>query len=710
MKSAQKSLTNSKSLLANTTISHKLVTLAGGAAIVTVAVGLIGVFALTRINQFSDELVNVSIVERSISGTIESEILQSAYSLQQYTQTMNEADFERVNEGLGLVRAQIQLGRELASRHNLNTFATSLSGIAGAVDDFSSTAEQTRTVTTQMQTLRVQTRESSQEFVESMEDYILDLRDDIDMLLAGPINAGTQQRIRQSYEQLRSADNLFQRQQAAMQRVWQADATRDLQLFSNTVDEFNVLRQQLGELLASGGSMTSQMFLSIAMATLNDNVETVRGMLEYRNLAESTARDRQVAYNQILQIARNLTESAERDVNTKGQLTTGIVSTYSTMLIAGIIIALVLGSIMSLVIGRSINTSLRSIIQRLMEGIVQVNSSTAQLSDSSSELADSANQQASGLEETTASLQEMASQTQRTAENASTAEKAMRDTEPWVAGGVQAMQRMTKAMSDIKQSSQETSKIIKTIDDIAFQTNLLALNAAVEAARAGEAGKGFAVVAEEVRNLAQRSARAASDTASLIAQSQSSSDHGASVADEVSQNLQKIAENVQRVSTLVAEIAAAAKEQNMGIEQMTVIMSDMDKSVQGNASSSEETASAAHQLSAQAEELQVIVQQLVAMSGSSSKTPSEPLKHSKIKSVSGPALKRPSLNGHGKAASSNGHAASKTYVNGNGKKASSGNHSAVNGNGKHEKTADQHFFPLDDIEDFDFGNDDLSKF
>lgn len=170
---------------------------------------------------------------------------------------------------------------------------------------------------------------------------------------------------------------------------------------------------------------------------------------------------------------------------------------------------------------------------------------------------------------------------------------------------------MIGAIDKIRGSSEETAKIVKTIDEIAFQTNLLALNAAVEAARAGEAGKGFAVVAEEVRNLAMRSAEAAKNTATLIEQAQQNAENGVAASGDVEQTLTQILGSVKQVTEVIDDVASASEQQSQGLDQINNAVAQMDKVTQSNAANAEETASASEELSAQAAELTNMVNTLV---------------------------------------------------------------------------------------------------
>jgi methyl-accepting chemotaxis protein len=248
-------------------------------------------------------------------------------------------------------------------------------------------------------------------------------------------------------------------------------------------------------------------------------------------------------------------------------------------------------------------------LQQVSEATEQVTSASQQISSGSQSLAQGANEQASSLEEVSSSLEEMASMTKQNADNAIQAKNLSGEADQNAKTGAEAMIRMSNTINKIKESSDQTAKIVKTIDEIAMQTNLLALNAAVEAARAGEAGRGFAVVAEEVRNLAQRSAQAAKNTADMISESVKNADDGVKIAGEVSVSFTTIATSANKVNDLIAEIAAASQEQTQGIDQVNSAVAQMDKVTQQNAANSEESASAAEELSSQAEELKTMIDQ-----------------------------------------------------------------------------------------------------
>ncbi len=260
-------------------------------------------------------------------------------------------------------------------------------------------------------------------------------------------------------------------------------------------------------------------------------------------------------------------------------------------------------------------------LQQVSEAAEQVTSASNQISSGSQSLAQGANEQASSLEEVSSSLEEMASMTKQNADNATQAKSLSGESEQNTKTGTEAMERMSSAINRIKESSDQTAKIVKTIDEIAMQTNLLALNAAVEAARAGEAGRGFAVVAEEVRNLAQRSAQAAKNTADMISESVKNADDGVKIADEVSQSFESIATSTKKVNDLIAEIAAASQEQSQGIDQVNSAVAQMDKVTQQNAANSEESASAAEELSSQAEELKTMIDEFALSMASSQHRP-----------------------------------------------------------------------------------------
>lgn len=274
---------------------------------------------------------------------------------------------------------------------------------------------------------------------------------------------------------------------------------------------------------------------------------------------------------------------------------------------------IVLGIVFAVVIVRSVTRPISLITTRLAGGAEHTAAASSQVTSASQTMAEGSSRQAAALEESSASLEEMAGMTRKNAENAQAAKALANQTRAAADAGTEDMKQMKAAMAAIQSSSTEISKIIKTIDEIAFQTNLLALNAAVEAARAGEAGLGFAVVADEVRSLAQRSVQAARETAQKISDSTAKSEQGAKISEKVGKSLDEITAKARQVDELIAEIAVASQEQSQGIDQVSRAVSDMDQVTQANAATAEETSAAANELSSQAAQLKGIINELTEM-------------------------------------------------------------------------------------------------
>lgn len=388
---------------------------------------------------------------------------------------------------------------------------------------------------------------------------------------------------------------------------WKGQAQRNMTIVTDAMPEF----ESAEKLLMQVKEITKQ------EEHIKEIAEISKGIAEYKHgVSEMLALNKELseigekraeagkALGEVADAAaeEGLTQSKEE---AKGSMDT--LKASSDTVLGGLAVMIITGALLAFFITRGITRALMRMVTDLASCSDETASAAEQVAGGAQSLADGTSKTAAALEETSASLEEMGSMVKQTAASSSSASTLAGEGRQAGERGSAAMIELAQAIQDIKKNADQTAKIVKTIDEIAFQTNLLALNAAVEAARAGDAGKGFAVVAEEVRNLAQRAGEAARNTASLIENSVKAADNGVILAKNVNEIVGQSTTASRKINDLVAEIAASAKEVALGIEQVSQAVRQMDQVTQANAAGAEENSAVGEELSAQSQTLNGLV-------------------------------------------------------------------------------------------------------
>lgn len=361
-------------------------------------------------------------------------------------------------------------------------------------------------------------------------------------------------------------------------------------------------KQKLDELKAVRTNFWNNMDKSLAFARANNDVQAYQ--------IYKANKPNELAYRKAIIDLMQMQKATSKQVFEDNERATRTATWLLTIIgISSLIFMIALGTI----IARAITNPIHNAIGELTTGSSEVSAASSQVEAASQALAEGTTEQAASIQETSSTLEETSSMVQQNNDNTKQAAILAKNAMTFALKSTDEMSVMMSSMEDLKQSSNEIAKIIKVIDEIAFQTNILSLNAAVEAARAGDAGKGFAVVAEEVRNLAQRSAQAAKDTASIIENNITLSENSANIAKNVNESLVQIDGESKKVNELLEEISTATEEQARGINEINKAIHQMEQVMQSNSATADESAAASRELASQAANVNEIVRSLIKL-------------------------------------------------------------------------------------------------
>jgi len=548
-----------------------------------------------------------------IAGEVERYVLKTVSEMQGYHFSHEDSYLKVSRQQLELAKKNLQEAAALTAKYpELKTLKENTDKAALKIKEYESLIGETEKVARDIHGLRKNLETASLDFLKPAQEYLEGETQAMEKLIKDKANP---EKLSVQLSKINAMNNVVELCYSIQLETNKAQLLRDANLLDEAAKKFNEVENELSAVQKKTvEDLAISQMEDIRLAGANYKTNMKKLVASYLTLAE-LGRKRELVGNEVLEMAKVTANAGIGETTKSAENVDQVLHKSARMLITGAIIGVLLSLVVMVLITRGITGPINSFIKRLSGAAEQVAGASGEIMGASEQLASGASQQAASLQETTSSLEEMASMTRRNAENSYQANSLMNDASRVVETASNSMAELTGSMREISAASDQTAKIIKTIDEIAFQTNLLALNAAVEAARAGEAGAGFAVVADEVRALAMRAAEAAKNTAALIDGTVAKIKAGSTLVERTGEAFYQVNSGTVKIKELVAEIAAASSEQAQGTDQINKAAHEMNRVVQQVAANAEESAAASRELTSQSDQLKEMMEELVALVG-----------------------------------------------------------------------------------------------
>jgi methyl-accepting chemotaxis protein len=588
---------------------------------IAVVLGIVAIWKMKSVEAGGGILSREYVPAVRVANEIERTYAVAILNFRSYGLTLDRQDLEKGQESLQITKKKIEAAKELAKRStHLVKMDGNLSNIETQVAEYETLIHETTLRDVGITNIRENLDAAAKKYVENCSEFLSMFNE----RMKSEIDEGLEpDKLKERMDKIGIVTDVLVLGNETRIATHRAQTMRNPELIEGALKNFPAIFEKLAGLRGIVRREVNIRQLDKIKAAAEQYQAGMRALVENWKELEDLGKKRLNIANGLLAEAKATSDQGTLDTVNLAAMSVSAMSSATMILLAGLTVAAVLGVLIALLITKNITRSVNRTIEGISEGAQQVSVAAGLVSEASQSLAKGASEQAATIEEISSSLEEVTAMTRRNADDAGNVDALMKDCNQVVAESNESMSALTVSMTEISNAIDETNKIVKTIDDIAFQTNLLALNAAVEAARAGEAGAGFAVVAEEVRNLALRSSESAKITSEIIGKTVAQVSQGRKTVARTNESFINVSEIARKASLMVSQIACASSEQSKGTELIRSAVAEMEMVTQQNAASAEETAASSEELSAQTEQMNSVVQELAAFIGSNGSNRSE---------------------------------------------------------------------------------------